>query len=448
MAKNKKIRRGTVTITRVEQPKSDSIVVQQLNIVSADRTAKDIGTFKMALESAESVHYPQRVRLYDLYAHITLDGHLTGIMGKRLSAVRNKKIIFQKGDKKVDAMDDVIRSHAFREVIDKIMETPAYGITGIDFLPGKELAFEEIPRKHIKPHKRIIALDQYDETGIAYEGVDTVWVIGERDDLGYLLKCAPYAIWKSGDMADWAQYIEIFGQPVRVVKYDAYDTKTKNDLDKILRESGSSLAMMIPKQADFEMMDGKGTANANGELQEKFKSACDNEMSVIVLGNTETTTSSQSSGYAQSKEHGKQQLEITKDDMQYVINLINSDKFLRILKSYGYPVEGGKFAFEKEVDLATLKERLSIDKEVSNKVPVSDDYWYETYGIPKPDNYEELKKEQKEQQIAMQKPAAMPPPKPATAKKQTQRAIKKAISAPSLWAQMRTIMADFFDPAP
>ena len=35
---------------------------------------------------------------------------------------------------------------------------------------------------------------------------------------------------------------------------------------------------------------------------------------------------------------------------------------------------------------------------VSEKVPVSDDYWYETYGIPKPENYNELKKEMQERQ--------------------------------------------------
>lgn len=29
--------------------------------------------------------------------------------------------------------------------------------------------------------------------------------------------------------------------------------------------------------------------------------------------------------------------------------------------------------------------------QVSEKVPVADDYWYETYGIPKPANYSQLK---------------------------------------------------------
>lgn len=65
------------------------------------------------------------------------------------------------------------------------------------------------------------------------------------------------------------QYVEIFGQPVRIMYYDVYDTSTKQEL-KILTESGNSLAIMLPKQAEFEMKDGK-TSNANGDLQKHLK---------------------------------------------------------------------------------------------------------------------------------------------------------------------------------
>lgn len=453
MAKKKKtINKGL--ITKTVEPKVESVVVQELNVMSADRTTKDIGTFKNALQSAESVHYPNRTLLYDLYDHITLDGHLTGIMEKRVEEVLNKNLYFKdKAGKRVEALDDVIESEAFREIVTKIMEALSHGVSALDFIPGEEIAFEEIPRKHIKPHKQIIAYEQNGEEGIPYDKSSTIWVIGKKKNLGYLLKCAPYAIWKSGNMADWAQYIEIFGQPVRIIYYDAYDTKTKIELRKVLDETGSSLAMMVPKQAQFEMKDGKGTANANGELQEKFKIACDNEMSVVVLGNTETTTSSKSSGYAQSKEHGKQQIQKTKSDLKYVRNMLNSKHFLRILKSYGLPVEGGKFTFEKEIDLGELESRLKIDVEVSGKVPVADDYWYETYGIPKPDNYDELKAKMEEEKKANILPEEEPPTppakgKPKPAKPAQKPPVKKKLSASEFLFHFRATLADFFDPAP
>lgn len=149
------------------------------------------------------------------------------------------------------------------------------------------------------------------------------------------------------------------------------------------------------------MLDGK-TANSNGDLQLNFIRACNDEMSIAVLGNTETTAASRSSGYAQAKVQSEQQFEITKSDLAFVQNTLNDTKFLRILQSYGYPVtEGGGFEFEQEVDIEKLKARLDIDREVSLKVPLSDDYWYDTYGLPKPDNYDELITKREEERAAM-----------------------------------------------
>jgi SPP1 gp7 family putative phage head morphogenesis protein len=371
-------------------PKNAPLIVQELNVMSADRSRKDVGDWRSAHQTAEAIHFPNRCRLYDLYDDILLDGHLTGIIGKRMDAVINKSLYFEKDGKRIEALDDLIESATFTDVIRTILETPLWGISGIEFIPGRNFAWKPIPRKHIKPEKGFIAYEQYGEDGVDYQGVSNIWIMGKPRDLGLLLKCSPYALWKRGGMSDWAQYVEIFGQPVRVIKYDSYDQKTKMELKEVLQESGSSLALMIPKQADFDMKDGK-QSNGTGELHVNFKGACDSEMSIIILGNTETTTSSKSSGYAQSKEHSKQQLEITKSDLKYVRNLLNEPEFLAILKSYGFPVDGGRFRFEKEIDLDALITRLSIDEKVHSKVPISDDYWYETYGVPKPDNYEELK---------------------------------------------------------
>jgi len=457
MAK-KKIKTGIVTKT--SSTTTPKLVVNQLNLISADRSRKDIGTFKDALQSAEMIEFPQRVKLYNLYEDVMLDGHVTGIISKRLDAVLNKKLRYvNAAGKRVDEFDKTIKSIAFRNIIKEIMLSIIWGIRGMEFIPGEKLTFAKIPVRHIKPEVQMIVIEQYDEKGIPYAGVSNLWVVGEKDDFGLLLKCAPYAIYKRGNMADWAQYIELFGQPVRIVKYDAYDEKTKIELREVLDEAGSSLALMVPKQADFEMMDGK-QSNGTGELQERFKIALDAEMSVIILGNTETTTSSKSSGYAQSKEHGKQQLEVTKSDLEFVVNMLNSDHFIRILKSYSLPVvEGGSFEYEREIDLAELAQRVAIDKEiaVSLKTPLSDDYVYETYGIPKPDNYDELKAKQEEQrQAAMNPPVseadpnkpAPGKPKPKAKPKAKDLSADEKTNAESFINWIRNQLADFFDPAP
>jgi phage gp29-like protein len=391
MEDNKKV------ITRETEKAPENIVINQIVIRPVDRSPKDIHKWRNAHIYAERVIHANRVPLYDLYDDIRLDGHLTGIIEKRISSVRNKNLHFMRDGKIVEEFDDLIESKPFRDLITEIMESKTWGISGVEFIPSKELEWRHIPRKHIKPQLKRITKEQYGDDGFDYVQNPFIWVIGEDHDLGLLLKCAPYALYKRGSLADWSQYIEIFGQPVRIVKYDAYDEKTKIELQQVLDEAGSSLALMIPKQADFDMKDGK-QSNGDGKLQSTFKDAMNAEMSVIVLGNTETTVSSSSSGYAQSETHSKQQNELVKDDLKFVENTLNDKKFLQILASYGWQVEGGKFEFELELDLNYLRMRKEIDDFVSKKVPVGDDYYYNKYGVPKPENYEELKAHMEEMQ--------------------------------------------------
>jgi len=388
--------------TKVQRTRSKSkIIVNDFSFVAPDRNRKDVGTLKQAIERAESVHCPNRYRLFDLYRDVlTLDGHLSGVCEKRIKAITNKTMFFADRDgRKVDELDSLIESSKFERLVEVMMQTLLWGTSAVEFVVGDKFDFVEIDRRHIRPEKRMIAKSQFDYEGLKIEDYPYVWLMGRTDDLGLLLRCSMFALYKRSGIGDFAQYVEIFGQPVRIVKYDAYDLETQKKLKEILDESGSSLVMMLPKQADFEMMDGK-TSNGNGELHERIIKVCNQEMSVAILGNSETTTSSSSSGYAQAEIHAGQQMELTQSDMRYVINMLNSDFFLGILASYGYPVEGGRFVFEEEKNIAALKERLDIDLKVSEKVPFSDDYWYETYSIPKPDNYDQLKKEQEERRKA------------------------------------------------
>lgn len=376
-------------------------IIQELTIVSPDRSRKDVGKLKAALELAESIHHPSRTRLYDIYHDIvTIDGHLSGIIQKRIMGVTNKAITFlDKSGKKVDDMDALINSNKFNRLIELLIEQKIWGVSGVEFIVGKELDYAEIPRKHIRPEIQQIVRSQYDYQGTPYADLPFVWVIGGAYELGKLLQCSMYALYKRSGFGDFAQFVEIFGQPVRIIYYDAHDTATKQELSRLLNESGSSLAMMIPKQAQFEMLDGK-TSNCDGKLQIALIQACNNEMSIAILGNTETTASSDSSGYAQSETHAGQQADITKGDIKYVQNMLNEPKFIAILRSYGYPVDGGHFEFEQETNLEELTARFELESKVAEKVPVSDDHWYETYGIPKPDNYDELKRKAEEQRQA------------------------------------------------
>ena len=360
--------------------KQSALIINELNLHSVDRSRKDISVWRNALISAASVTSPNRTRLYDLYEDILVDGHLSGIIAKRMDAVLNKELFFEANGSRIHALGELTGSLQFRKILSTILETRLWGVSGIEFIPGSRLSFACIPRKHIKPEAGLITFEQGGNDGVAYANMDNLWVMGEDTDLGLLVKCAPYCLYKRGGLGDWAEYIELFGQPVRVIKYDSYDEQTKAELRKVLEESGSSLAMMIPKQADFEIKDGK-SANCDGNLQLSFTKALNEEMSIIILGNTETTTSAYSSGYAQSKVHLEQQYEITRSDIAYVQAMLNTPKFLQVLAGYGYPMAGGRFTFAKDMDIDYLTRRIAIDRELAQHISIPASYWQDTYGI-------------------------------------------------------------------
>ena len=65
-----------------------------------------------------------------------------------------------------------------------------------------------------------------------------------------------------------------------------------------------------------------------------------------------------------------------------------------MLKRFGFNLQGGKIMYEGlETDWAKLKDKWDVISSIRQEVPVDDDYIYDEFPIPKPDNYEQLKEE-------------------------------------------------------
>lgn len=437
--------------TKIERAKQDTpVVINNLTLRTVNRVQPEIDKWRTYHKVAEYIEHPSRVNLYDLYDDILLDLHLSGIIGKRLRSVRNKKIRFVKDGKEVAGMEDFIKSKSFRFIRKRIFDSLAWGLSGLEFVPGEKVTVREIPRKHIKPHLKCITKEQNGRVAVEggyYNENPMLFVMDNTDDpLGFLLKVCPYVIFKRGAFGDWAEYIEMFGRPSRVYKYEPGDEQGRQQLEEVVKTAGAALDMMLPKTVDYQPQDGKNS-NGDGQLQERFKNACDEQLSIGILGQTETTKSSGSSGYAQSKTHEYQQLEITQDDMDYELDHLNDEKFLSILQSYGLPADG-RFEHEQEADPEKLIAELEIDSKFP--APLADDYFYEKYKRPKPANYDALKAEKLAQQtspspkIEKEQEDEVKPPK---SKEKGQTVEDLMEEASEGWMnRLRHKLADFFDP--
>jgi hypothetical protein len=374
------------------------IIMQQLVVRPPNRGQTDIETWRNSNRGAESL-VPRRSWLYDIYLDSMLDAHLHSVCEKRIMGVVNP--IYQYIDatgKPVDAINKVIRSKAFKTLLRAFVEAELWGYRMAELgLNAKgELTVYCIPFKHMRPETGYIAFEQTGSEGINIrEGIyaNTVIEIGDTKNLGILLSVVQYAIYKRGGMGDYANFVEVFGQPLIDAEWDGVDESQFLTLQKLFDNMGQGGKFLRPAGTKINLIENK--ANGDGKLQSNFIDVLNKEMSKGVLGQTETTESSDSSGYAQSATHADVEADINTYDCTNALSTLNT-RVAEIFKNLGLPVvDGGQFIIQGwGEEKISKKDKLKMDLSLKTegKLPISDEYFYETYGIPKPDDYDAQKK--------------------------------------------------------
>lgn len=454
---------ATTSVTRETDKKIE--IQNYITARPVRRTVFDLGDWRRALEYAE-MDNGNRVELYDLIDDVLLDPHLSSQWQKRISNITNTDWCYVVNEEEDEQMDGLIKSPAFEQILTEIINTIGWGKTLLECgrktinRYGKDeqaLTTYCVKRQHIRPKEGVIVKEQYNS---AQEGGGSInyragkypkYVadLGKDDDLGLFLKAVPYVLLKRGDVGDWAQFVQLFGMPFREYRYNGYDDATYQLLKKNAEEMGSAPYMILPDGATLTLHDIKNSGTGAGDVYEKLAKFCDEQISILILGNTETTTSSKSSGYAQSETHMKTQIEVYRDDIKYAKTWLN-ETVKPILYNLGYNVAEGHFKPEKETNLQEVKDKLDIVKKVKDMgEPVEADHIYEVSGVPKPVNYDAMKKEQEDKQaaeLAAKQPMVKPQkfPKDRVEKGQS---VKKMMDNDGLWFRFRSALADFFDPA-
>ncbi|GAB6394603.1 MAG: hypothetical protein MdMp024_0915 [Bacteroidales bacterium] len=404
MAKNKLITSGGL----FNQPPAGYTIL----LTQANRWHKDIGDFRKAVSAAESIEQPSRVKLYDLYTTALLDTHLTSVLAKRKADVLSRKIEFTREGKTDEKMAELIASPWFSKFLSDVLDTPWWGFSLFQFFTEKDgwMAYQLVPRKHVDPIRELITKRQGDIEGIPWAEYPDLLPVGEKRDLGNLMKGLPWALYKTGAAGDWAQYAELFGQPIREYVYNgAIEEERLRVLKDAQEDTGGSATYIHSSDSTMNILS-QGM-NGNGELYEKFVSVCNAEISKLVLGNTLTTEQGQKGARSLGEVHVKEEKKLVEEDKGYLLNVLNyqmTDTFT----AFGFNTKGGKFSFIDPKDPNELNLKMQIYIALMDKgLPVDDDEIYETFGIKKPDNYEELKAQQQQQQ---QPPPPNPePPEPS-----------------------------------
>ena len=372
------------TVTKTSKA-AEPVIVNQVIVKAPQRKVYDVGDWRNALRSADS----GRVKsLYDLFDDVLIDGLLADAISKRIDAVLNSELTFlDKDGKEVEEIAAIMDTTDWEELLRQIMNERVYGRSGVEFIYTPDgLHIAPIPPKHINLYNKCIVINDTDEKGIPYEGDSSLLVLGHERNYGLLLKATPYAIYKRGGFGDWSQWVELFGMPQRVGKYNAYDPESRKLLEQAMEQAGSAPYIIIPKEAEVET---KEAGNGNGTSYNEFRQACNEEMLITILGQTLTTVQGENGARSLGEVHKEVEEGKNRSDMRFVQRVLNN-RVLPMLEARGYPVSGGKFVFPQSAEQLSVSDIVQL----SDILPIPQSYLQEKYSIPVPDNDEPIARRQ------------------------------------------------------
>jgi phage gp29-like protein len=360
------------------------------------RFGVDIADYMQAIRGAENVDYNNRSKLYDLYADILLDTHLTCVLEKRRNALLCSDIEFQRDGKPDPVVGEQIHSPWFNRLVSDIIDAKFWGFTLCQFFKdGDWVDYNLIPRKHVDPLRRLILRRQTDITGIDWDQYPDLLFVGDPTDLGLLAKAAPWVIYKRNTTGDWSQFSEVFGMPIQEYTYDTDDDDSRRRAIDDASNAGSLAVFVHGKDTALNLIEA-GNKTGSADVYERLCERCNNEISKLILGNTLTTESSDKGTQALGTVHKKVEDKVTQSDRLYLLNVLNydmTDIFLRM----GINTAGGRFCYPEQKDIdPTTKASIVANLHANFGLPVDDEFLYEEFGISKPANYNALK--QQEQQ--------------------------------------------------
>lgn len=133
-------------------------------------------------------------------------------------------------------------------------------------------------------------------------------------------------MFKNYSIKDWVSFLEMYGQPVRVGKFDV--GASEEDIRKLMRavaQIGTDAAAVFPRTMDIEFIDGKAGAAPN-ELWRSMAEYIDEQVSKAVLGQTSSSDAKAGGlGSGQAALHGEVRDDIARADAKLLAATLNRD---------------------------------------------------------------------------------------------------------------------------
>lgn len=169
-------------------------------------------------------------------------------------------------------------------------------------------------------------------------------------------------------MADWAQFCNIFGMPIREYTYDAGDEAARKRLVADARRQGSNAVYIHPKDSELTLIEA-GNKTGSSDLYKTFADYWDSKISIRVLGNTLTTDAKDTGTQALGTVHKEEEDDMNTDDREFILDILNY-QMRPIFANLGFNVEGGEFVYAKKDKIIPSQQIDIVQKLQSMGLPM------------------------------------------------------------------------------
>jgi len=359
-----------------------------LAIKTKQLTAKDVAKWRTAWQQAINVENPKRNQLLLIYDDAVIDNHLSGAISIRKieTMAMSFKIVDKNGNEKPE-LSELFEAKWFKDFISFSLDSIFYGHSLIQFgnrIDTPKLGFsnvELIPREHVIPDYNVFVKDSSDDykKGLDYTTPPyNQWCIavGDRKNLGLLLKVSPQTISKKNMMAFWDKFGEIFGMPIRVATTNSRDPKDRSDITSMLQGMGSAAWGLFPEGSDIKIIESQRGDAFN--VYDKRIDRANSEISKAVLG--VTMTMDNGSSQSQSLVHERIQDNLFWGDKDFIRDVVNNQLF-PFLITHGFPLNELRFDWDESTEY-TPEQQLAIDTFLATYCDVDPTYFAERYNAP------------------------------------------------------------------
>lgn len=391
-----------------EELQTHAAQITTLHRVMSEHPAGNLtpSRLKSILESAE---YGDIQAQHDLYCDIEEDSAIGSAMSTRKNAILTLNYTLEPPRNPTDveekltaAAEDLIRGiPGFNKVLLDMMDAVGHGFSPLE-ITWELVNGQQLPVKFTHRPQAWFRWDKDDnlllKTPDNQQG-EALWPLGwvvhvhkmrsvqaAREGLFRLL--AWVYMFKHYSSADFAEFLELYGIPIRIGKYEAGTSeKDKRTLLRALAQIGHNAAGIMPKDMDVEIINATSGNNGNNPFTQMID-WCEKSISKLILGQTLTSgADGKASTNALGQIHNEVRRDLMISDAKRLEETITQQIILPYLQVNFPDVDPRRlptftFDVQEPGDLTQLAEALP--KLVSVGMQIPEPWARKRLGIPDP----------------------------------------------------------------